>query len=437
MDTELREEGNNTNITQNDNTSKTSKVVKEGKEIANKSVERTNDSIKDVLAKGDLDKTEDYVEDQIAEASEYDKTHVEYNKDELKNKERVSLINYSEELMLNDSKILTNKKILTHDNNVKEILSNSNKVFNISKEISLEVRIGQNNMTEPIQDKGNGQERDALKNKEYKTTEKQETAALTLFDADFASLEEETEDTIVEIGNKQTDKRESGITVLNYKDPCEPNKGANEITTENIQTIYEVTEILPEVNEAKYDKVDKPTQINIFNVLGTTYRISQVISTLKQNKKSVKDKIKNLFRNEKTETTTPTFIPNLFLNKDGRSSKNRVVKRQKRFLPFFRRSEGDSNNILFRMLDFLIKNRKNVLPVFTVMREINTLVKSGNGELNHISKEQNNYIGASPPVFAPITYNLELGNENRAVAFMKRILGLSPSGDRLTINGRK
>ncbi|KOB77841.1 Hepatic triacylglycerol lipase, partial [Operophtera brumata] len=91
--------------------------------------------------------------------------------------------------------------------------------------------------------------------------------------------------------------------------------------------------------------------------------------------------------------------------------KKNILKRQKRF-SFFQRSE-DSNNILFRMLDFLIKNRKNVLPVFTVMREINTLVKSGNGELNHFSRENNNYIGATPPAFTPISYNLELGNENR------------------------
>lgn len=88
------------------------------------------------------------------------------------------------------------------------------------------------------------------------------------------------------------------------------------------------------------------------------------------------------------------------------------------------------------MLDFLIKNRKNVLPVFTVMREINTLVKSGNGELNHFSRESNNYIGATPPAFTPISYNLELGNENRVAAFVKKLLGMSPKGDRLTINGK-
>lgn len=115
---------------------------------------------------------------------------------------------------------------------------------------------------------------------------------------------------------------------------------------------------------------------------------------------------------------------------------NNFLKRQKRFLSFFKRNEAqESDNFLFKMLEFLLKNRKAVVPVFTVMREINTLVKSNNGELNHMSKERNNYIGAPPPVLAPVTYNLELGNENRAMVFVKRLLGLTPKGDRLSITG--
>ncbi|XP_049883180.1 uncharacterized protein LOC126378812 isoform X2 [Pectinophora gossypiella] len=116
--------------------------------------------------------------------------------------------------------------------------------------------------------------------------------------------------------------------------------------------------------------------------------------------------------------------------------RNHVVKRTKRFISLFKRSEAEeSENFLFRMLNFLLKYRKNVIPVYSVMREINTLVKSANGELNHITKERNNFIGAPPPVLTPVTYALELGNENRALALVKKLLGLAPKGDRLTING--
>lgn len=114
-----------------------------------------------------------------------------------------------------------------------------------------------------------------------------------------------------------------------------------------------------------------------------------------------------------------------------------VKKRQKRFLPFFKKSEAaESDNFFFKILEFVNKNRKNVIPVLTVMREINTLVKSANGELNHSSKERNNFIGHNPPISPLVTYNLELGSDSRAKAFVKRLLGLKVEGDRLTIAGK-
>lgn len=146
------------------------------------------------------------------------------------------------------------------------------------------------------------------------------------------------------------------------------------------------------------------------------------------------------------QTTTPNMQETVSLDHQNMQPKaqenipqktaNRIVKRQKRFISLFKRNEEqESDNFLFKMLEFLLKNRRTVVPVFTVMREINTLVKSTSGELNHMSKERNNYIGAPPPVLTPVTYNLELGNENRAMAFIKRLLGLTPKGDRLNISG--
>lgn len=151
-------------------------------------------------------------------------------------------------------------------------------------------------------------------------------------------------------------------------------------------------------------------------------------------------------RPPESQNTTPDIQEIVLPNHQNMQSKtqesvpqkttNRIVKRQKRFISLFKRNEAqESDNFLFKMLEFLLKNRKTVVPVFTVMREINTLVKSNNGELNHVSKERNNYIGAPPPVLTPVSYNLELGNENRVMVFIKRLLGLTPKGDRLNISG--
>ncbi|XP_063390919.1 uncharacterized protein LOC134676452 [Cydia fagiglandana] len=124
-------------------------------------------------------------------------------------------------------------------------------------------------------------------------------------------------------------------------------------------------------------------------------------------------------------------------NTEPTNTKSHVRKRQKRFINIFQKSEAAENeNFLFKILEFLNKNRKHALPVFTVMREINTLVKSANGELNHSTKERNNYIGLNPPVLPLATYNLELGSDSKVKAFVKRLLGLKVEGDRLTITGK-
>lgn len=113
-----------------------------------------------------------------------------------------------------------------------------------------------------------------------------------------------------------------------------------------------------------------------------------------------------------------------------------TLQRKKRFISLFRSNDDENDSLLFKMLEFLMKHRRNFIPVVTVMREINTLVKSANGELNHFSKERNNYIGGYPPVSA-INYDLELGNESKVVGLMKRLLGLGPKGGRLSINGSR
>ncbi|XP_041968762.1 phospholipase A1 1-like isoform X1 [Aricia agestis] len=109
--------------------------------------------------------------------------------------------------------------------------------------------------------------------------------------------------------------------------------------------------------------------------------------------------------------------------------------RQRRFVPFFKSEATENENFLFRILEFLMKHRKNVIPIVTVVREINTLVKSSNGELNHFVKERNNYIGTPPP-FQPVTYTLELDNNSKWKTFVKKLFGLR-QGDNLSITSSR
>lgn len=154
-----------------------------------------------------------------------------------------------------------------------------------------------------------------------------------------------------------------------------------------------------------------------------------------RNNKSIDARIKN--NKAPVVKTTQSDDANIKHNPDTTTTINERKNRQKRFISFLKRSETSENdNFLFKMLEFLMKNRKNVIPVISVMREINTLVKSGNGELNHVTKERNNYIGSSAVVPPVATYSLELGGDSKVVAFVKRLIGMTPKGDRLTIAGK-
>ncbi|CAB3252302.1 unnamed protein product [Arctia plantaginis] len=116
---------------------------------------------------------------------------------------------------------------------------------------------------------------------------------------------------------------------------------------------------------------------------------------------------------------------------------NEPKNRQKRFLSLFKTNNNyGSDNILFKAFSFLLNKGKNIIPVISVVREINTLVKSANGELSHITKESNKYIGSNAPELKPITYTLELGTDKGVVAFVKRLLGVTQKGDKLTIGSR-
>ncbi|XP_063899068.1 uncharacterized protein LOC135119159 [Helicoverpa armigera] len=143
---------------------------------------------------------------------------------------------------------------------------------------------------------------------------------------------------------------------------------------------------------------------------------------------TVSDKHSNTEQKAK-QKKTPTQAKKSIISQDNTHAK----KRQKRFLQLFRSDDNKDESFIFRALNFLVKNRKSVVPLVSVARDVSTLVRSGRGELSHSTREENNYVGFIPSELPPISYTLELGNENRAMAFIKRLLGLSPKGDRLTI----
>lgn len=111
------------------------------------------------------------------------------------------------------------------------------------------------------------------------------------------------------------------------------------------------------------------------------------------------------------------------------------TSRQRRFIPFFRNDNDNDDGKFFKILDFVMKNGRKVVPIISVVREINTLVKTSNGELNHLVKERNHYVGTPPPL-QPVTYNLELDNNSGLKSFLKRLLGFN-QGDRLTISNTR
>lgn len=107
-------------------------------------------------------------------------------------------------------------------------------------------------------------------------------------------------------------------------------------------------------------------------------------------------------------------------------SQQKTIKRQKnlrqrRFVSFFKPQTSDST--LYKILDFLLKHHNKVLPVITVIREINTLIKTGNGEFNNYINEQHNFIGTSPTL-QPVTYNFDLNNEFKIKSILRKLFGL-------------
>lgn len=257
-------------------------------------------------------------------------------------------------------------------------------------------------------------------------------------------INNETEDMIMQDTLEQKIPQE--IIKREFKTVNEPfwTRDNQEIQQQDRVTKHTQTHEDSEIIQQKISHETMNGEIKDVHQPPTTFTTQNIQPNLKKNiALNEEDTSSNMA--QKTEDTTltpqenmPQGTPNIVWPKQQNTqqkTENHNLKRQKRFISLFKRNEAqESENFLFKLL-FFLGNRRNVVPIFTVMREINTLVKSNNGELNHVSKERNNYIGASPPVLTPVAYNLELGNENRVMVFIKRLLGLTPKGDRLSISG--
>lgn len=351
------------------------------------------------------------------------------------------------DLIANINKYFDTKGIKLEQNEEKsEVIPNIDKNIDV-KEIKID------NLNQTSKFKSNFDNRNDTKGvKDTKIYEKREIIANIGREYDIGDIK-------LDATNKNTEIiKESNILTINKRNPDTLNEETDKQTQEKV---------ISNINNNLPIKQTAPIKINFFNpnpipriilrtLINRNRNNKQKSNIIKKNKPTFLQKINTMmpklfkkpnklpkfFKNGPDTNKLPFFKkqtpesnprPNIFKNINNKTPKNPILKRKKRFLSFFKRSEDTSNNLIFKMLDFLMKNGKNVLPVLTVMREINTIVKSANGELNHVTKEQNNYIGVTPPALPPIAYTLELGSEGKVIGFVKKILGLSPKGDRLTI----
>ncbi|XP_028163534.1 uncharacterized protein LOC114355076 [Ostrinia furnacalis] len=234
------------------------------------------------------------------------------------------------------------------------------------------------------------------------------------------NAQEDTHVFVKENSYKREKRISSNIEVINTNDATNKTTLKDAITTpKDTDTIEQKTTKSAKLQDTTADQ-------------NTTNTVKLQDNTMDQNT----TKTVELQDNTTLDQMTTETVKLQNTTADQKTTKTVKLPRQKRFISLFRNNDNDSDNLLFRMLEFLMKPRRNFIPVVTVMREINTLVKSANGELNHFSKERNNYIGGYPPV-SDIKYDLELGNESKILGLLKRLLGLGPKGGRLSVNGRK
>ncbi|XP_069363499.1 uncharacterized protein [Maniola hyperantus] len=119
--------------------------------------------------------------------------------------------------------------------------------------------------------------------------------------------------------------------------------------------------------------------------------------------------------------------------KRSQSKSEKPHQRQRRFISFFKRPQN-SENMLFKILDFLIRNRQKITPTISIIREISTIVKTSSGIIQNVIKEQNNIIGDNSGNIKPIssTYNFEIANESKIKSFLRKLLGLG-QGNKLIV----
>ncbi|KAJ0169767.1 hypothetical protein K1T71_014373 [Dendrolimus kikuchii] len=160
-----------------------------------------------------------------------------------------------------------------------------------------------------------------------------------------------------------------------------------------------------------------------------TFHLQATHQTVKHNQEVVfkKDSLQKSYlnRHENYKKDLNKYIDYMSDLTNHIHTKSQDVKsRRKRFvrLP----NGSDAPNALLRVFQFFSRNK---VPILTFMREINTIVKSANGELSHFTKES--YVGQKPP-FSTYSYNLQNGAGSGLLGLIKKLLGFG-SGDKLTV----
>ncbi|RVE42421.1 hypothetical protein evm_012936 [Chilo suppressalis] len=196
----------------------------------------------------------------------------------------------------------------------------------------------------------------------------------------------------LDVKNKTNNFEERLTQYFNHIDELKSNSDKDDIKTTIKVNTENTKEVTIETQKHKFDKHDKQNKTRKTSN-NKERHVQKHIDAEFETLEELNNESNNFKREKRITLDNVKFISDDISKSNDEvtgNSDTKPHKREKRFISFFRNDNDE--NFLLKMLDFLVKNRKNVLPVVTVMREINTLVKNANGELSHFTKERNNYI---------------------------------------------
>nr|XP_026494099.1 inactive pancreatic lipase-related protein 1-like isoform X1 [Vanessa tameamea]XP_026494100.1 inactive pancreatic lipase-related protein 1-like isoform X1 [Vanessa tameamea]XP_026494107.1 inactive pancreatic lipase-related protein 1-like isoform X1 [Vanessa tameamea]XP_026494108.1 inactive pancreatic lipase-related protein 1-like isoform X1 [Vanessa tameamea] len=121
--------------------------------------------------------------------------------------------------------------------------------------------------------------------------------------------------------------------------------------------------------------------------------------------------------NQKSQETPQNMEPHTYPKTQMPSN----VHRAKRFI----KKQQTNDNIISKIRRLF--SSQTDTPAVTVVREINTFVKSGGGFINHSIREQNSYSENVANTFRPHVYAVQVNSDSKVKAFLKKLFGFGSS----------